>query len=89
MQIAIAQVPLLTQEQISEETLQINRWIVNTLHRTLVVGPYQCIAEVPGVLGKEVIIYIEAQRTQILYGKDSGREFLGNWTYRPERAYIC
>ena len=36
-----------------------------------VVGTNQCIAEIPGIGGKEVVGYFESQRFQILYHKDS------------------
>jgi hypothetical protein len=52
VQIAIAQIPLFTKQQIAEETLQIDRSIVNPLCRIPVVGSDQRITEIPRVTCK-------------------------------------
>ena len=48
-QIAITKFIALPQQQITEESLQINRSIVNTFHNILIVGTDKRIAEIPRV----------------------------------------
>ena len=71
MQVAITQVPLLAKQQIAEETFQVNRAVVYAFDSTLIVGPYQSIAEVPGMLGKLAIVHAESQGAKILNGENS------------------
>ena len=52
MQITVAEVPLLTEEQVAEETFQIDRGVVDAFHGILVVGADKGVAEVPRVFGK-------------------------------------
>ena len=47
VKISVAQVPLLSQQQIAEETFQINRSIINPFNCILVIGSHKCIAKIP------------------------------------------
>ena len=71
MQIAITQIPLLTQKQIPEKTFQIDRSIVNPLHDISIIGPHQGVTEIPRMICKHIIVYPEAQIPQIKDCKDS------------------
>ena len=89
MQIAIPQIPLLTQQQIAEETFQIYWRIVYALCYIVVVGTHQGITEIPRMFCELVIVNIKAQRTQILYGKygcSSGIPFTESM-YLPQSRY--
>ena len=52
MQIAVEEVPLLAEEQVAEETFQIDRGVVDAFYGILVVGADKGVAEVPRVFGK-------------------------------------
>lgn len=69
MQIAVAEVPLLAEEQVAEETLQIDRGVVYAFHGILVVGADKGVAEIPRVFGKQVVLNVKAYRAQVLYGE--------------------
>ena len=60
MQIAIAQIPLFSQQQIAEKTFQKNWAVVDTLYGILVVSPHKRITEVPGMFSEQVVLHIEA-----------------------------
>ena len=62
---------MLAQQQVTEKSFQINWRIVYSQTCILVVGPHQCITEIPRMLGKEVVADVESYRTKILYRKDS------------------
>ena len=47
MKISAAKIPLLSKQKIAEKTLKIDRGVVNAFYKILVIGPYECIAEVP------------------------------------------
>lgn len=70
MKITITQIPLFAKEQVTEETFEINRSIVDALDCILVVSPDEGIAEVPRMFCKQVILHIEAYRPQILDDED-------------------
>ena len=70
MKVAVAQIPLFTEQQIAEETLQKDGCEIYSLRNIVVVGTYKSIAEIPRVFCEQVIVYIKSQRTQILYGEN-------------------
>ena len=55
MQVAVAQVPLFVQQQVAEETFQIDGCIVYPFRHIVVVCTHQRIAEIPRVFCKQVI----------------------------------
>ena len=78
--------PLLAEQQVTEETFKVSEGIVDALRGVLVVGANQCIAEVPRMFGKEVVINHEPQRAQVLDGEDrrGARVALAEGMYLPQ-----
>ena len=76
--ITILQFVILTEQQIAEELHEERPvWLYSFL-RITVIGTYQCVAEVPRVISKQLIIHFEATRTQIFddkYGSCSSITF--------------
>lgn len=60
MKITVTEFPSLAQQQIPEESFQIDRCIINTLLNILIIGPYQGIAEIPGMVGKKIVVHIKS-----------------------------
>lgn len=69
MQITVAEVPLLAEEQVTEETFQIDRGVVDAFHGILVVGADKGVAKIPRVFCKQVVLHVKAYRAQVLYGE--------------------
>ena len=57
---------VLVQQQISQKQLQILRCLMDVVFQVILVGPDEGIAEVPGILRKNVIGHIKAERPKIL-----------------------
>ena len=69
---------LFPKQQILKEQLQEFCCFMNTVFQIVVVCPDKRIAEIPCVLSKDIICYIEAQGTEILdkeYRRRSGIAF--------------
>ena len=60
MQITVAEIPLLAEEQVAEETFQIDRGVVDAFHGAFVIGADQSVTEVPGVFRKQVVFHVKA-----------------------------
>lgn len=71
MHLAVAEWRGFAKQHIAEETLQEDSRFRYSFLQIAVVGTNQRIAEIPGVSGKEVIGYFEAQRLQVFNHKDS------------------
>ena len=69
VKIAVAQVPPLAQKQIPEETLQIDGGVVNAFDEILIIRTDKGVAEVPGVVCEQAVVYVEAGAAQVLDGK--------------------
>ena len=61
MQVAVAQVPLHAQQQVAEETLQIDGGVLYPFRNVAVVGADESIAKIPRVPGKLVVVDLESQ----------------------------
>ena len=70
MKVSAAEIPLFTEQQIAEKAFKIDWGVVDTFYQILVIGPYQSIAEIPGMVGKQVVVNIESRRAEVLYRKD-------------------
>ena len=58
---------ILIQQQISQKQFQIFCRLMDTVFQIIVVGSNKGVAEVPGILSKNVVGHIKAKRPQILY----------------------
>ena len=56
---------MLAKKQIAEESLKVYGRVIDALNGILVVGTNQGISEVPRVLGKHIVAYLETYVTQI------------------------
>ena len=71
--ITVLKIVFLSQNQTFKEPLKRREIPMYAFEWIIVVGPYQRIAEEPGVLRKEIVRRIDLHRPQVLDGKDRRR----------------
>lgn len=86
VEVSVSQLPGVVVEQVLEEAFQIDGGVFYLFPHVLVVGAYQGIAEIPGVVGEGLVVDLEAYRAEVLYGKYGGGACvaLAEGVYLPE-----